>query len=110
MDTLDLRTGPLAQLTDGMSSTAGIPRRPKMPSVEDAATLKPKSEIVKPAIPEVAEAEEDEEPAVEVDPDSQEDVEAFLSEDDGLDEVDEPEFDEDEEDDASGGTDSEELE
>ena len=113
VDTLDLRTGPLAQLTDGMSSTAGIPRRPKMPSVEDAATLKPKSEIVKPAIPEVAEAEEDEEPVVEVDPDSQEDVEAFLSEDDGLDEVDEPEFDEDdedEEDDASGGTDSEELE
>ena len=107
MDTLDLRTGPLAQLTDGMSSTAGIPRRPKMPSVEDAETLKPKSEIVKPAIPEVVEAEEDEEPAVDVDPDSQEDVEAFLSEDDGLDEVDEAEF---EEDDASGGTDSEELE
>ena len=67
---------------------------------------------MKPAIPEVAEAEEDEEPVIEVDPDSQEDVEAFLSEDDGLDEVDEPEFDEneDEEDDASGGTDSEELE
>ncbi len=85
VDTLDLRVGPLAQLTDGLSSSAGIPRRPKMPSVADKEIPKPTAEIVKPAIPELegdATEEEtgDDVPEVEMDPDTQEDVEAFLDE------------------------------
>ena len=109
VDALDLRTGPLAALTDGMSSNAGIPRRPKMPSVEDTATLKSKAEIVKPAIPVVEEGDVpiDDEDALEVDPDSQEDVEAFLSEDDT--EADELE-DNEEDSDSQTGTDESEVE
>ena len=107
VDVLDLRTGPLAVLTEGMSSNAGIPRRPKMPTVTDAETIKPKAEIVKPAIPVVDEVEEDEADEVIVDPDSQEDVEAFLSED----ETEEDDLDEVNDDaDSSDGTDEAQAE
>ena len=86
VDALDIRTGPLAALTEGMSSSAGIPRRPKMPAVDQAEKLKPRAEIVKPAVPTVEEETEvvETEEAL-VDPDSQEDVDAFLSDgDDGV--------------------------